>query len=75
MWKAIGEAHGWEHPGAPAIKWLWKEKSAEAVLEIFTDARIRYISTRRALPEERLRDEMAGSGVEGEEGRPGPPNM
>ena len=75
MWKAIGKARGWKHPKAPAIKWLWRKKSPEAVLEILRDTRIGCISTRRVLLEERLGDEMAGSGDEGEEGGPGPPNM
>ena len=38
-------------------------------------AYIGYISTRRVRPEERLGDETSGSGDEGEEGRPPPPNM
>ena len=35
LWKGIGKAHGWGHPRAPAGKWLWKEKSTEAVLFCF----------------------------------------
>ena len=30
LWKDIGKAHGWKHPRAPSVKWLWKEKSTEA---------------------------------------------
>ena len=33
------------------------------------------MSTRREPPEERLGEEMASSGDEGDEGGPGPPNM
>ena len=47
----------------------------EAVLEMLRDARIGCISTRRVLQEERLGDEVSGSGGEGEEGGTGPPNM
>ena len=57
------------------MKWLSKEKSTEADLEMLGDTRIGCISTRRVLPVERLGDEMAGSGDEGEEGGPPPPNM
>ena len=64
-----------EHDGASAgaMKWLWKEKSAEAVLEVLRDTRIGRISTRRVLREGRLGDEMAGSGDGGKEGGTGPP--
>ena len=32
LWRDIGKAHGWKHPRAPSGKWLWKEKSTDAVL-------------------------------------------
>ena len=51
------------------MKWLWKEESPE----MLRDTRIGCISTRRVLLVERLGDEMAGSGDEGEEGGPPPP--
>ena len=47
---------------------MWKEKSTEAVLKMLRDTRIGCISTRRVPPGERLGEEMAGSGDEGEEG-------
>ena len=57
------------------MKWLWKEKSTEAVLEVLEDTRIECISTSLVRPGERLGDEMADSGGEGEEGGLRPPNM
>ena len=75
MWRAIGKALGWTHPRAPAMKWLWKEKPTEAVLEVLRDTRIGCISTRQVRPEERLEDEMAGSGNEGDERGRGSPDM
>ena len=74
MWKAIGKAHGWKHPRAPAIKWLWKERSTEAVL-VIRETRIGCISTRRVFPEESLDRGTEGLGDEGEEGGPGSPEL
>ena len=74
MRRTIGKANRWMHPRAPAIKWLWKEKSTEAVLGVLRDTRIGCINTRRALPRKRLGDEMSRSGGEGKKG-PAPPNM
>ena len=62
VWRAIGRAHGWKQPRAPAIKWLWKEKPTGAILEVLRDTRTGCINSRRFLPEERLGDEVAGSG-------------
>ena len=72
MWKSIGEAHGWKRPRAPAVKWLWKKKSTEAVLEMLRDTRLGRVSTRRTLPGETIRDEEVGSGDQEEEGGPAP---
>ena len=33
LWKEIGKACGWKHPKAPSVKWLWREKATEAVLD------------------------------------------
>ena len=68
MRRTIGKANRWLHPRAPAIKWLWKEKSTEVVLGVLRDTRIGCISTRRVLPGGRLGDEMSGSGGEGKKG-------
>ena len=57
-------------------KWLWKEKSTEAVL-VFLKTRVGCVSTRRKLPEEGKESlyEEAGVGVAEEEGGPGPPGV
>ena len=73
MWKSIGKAHGWKHPKSPSIKWLWKERSTEAVLKMLGETRIGCISTRRAFPVESDMEGPGGTGDEGEEGGPGPP--
>ena len=57
------------------MKWLWKEKPTEAVLEVLRDTRIGCTDTRRVRREGRLGDEMAGAGDEGEEGGPDPSDM
>ena len=70
LWKDIGKAQEWRHPRAPSVRWLWREKSTEAVLDFLANTRVGCIRSRRVVPEEATR---AGSGDEGEEGGPGPP--
>ena len=75
-WKDVGRAHGWKHSRAPSVKWLWREKSTEAVLVFLRSIRVECISTTRKLPEERCEEgHEAGAGGEGEEGGPGPPDL
>ena len=59
----------------PSVRWLWREKSTEAVLVLST--RVGCISTRRKPPEERGEGwhEEAGAGDVGDEGGPGPPDV
>ena len=33
LWKRIGKDCRWEHPRAPALRWLWKKDATGAVLE------------------------------------------
>ena len=40
LWKEIGKVHEWKHPRAPSGKWLWKEKSTEAVLVFLKSTRV-----------------------------------
>ena len=74
---SIGKAHGLKHPRVPSVRWLWKEESAEAVLDFLRGTRVGCISTRGCLLEERYEGgcEEAGAGDEGEEGGPGSPAM
>ena len=69
---SCGRAHGWKHPRAPSGKWLWKEKSTEAVLAYLGSARVGCISAGRRPPEDVDAD---GAEDGGEEGGPGPPNV
>ena len=73
----IGKGHGWKHPRAPSVKWLRRENFTDAVLAFLRSTRVGCISIRRRLPGEREegRCEVAGSGDEGEEGGPGPPDV
>lgn len=75
LWKDIytGKAYEWKHPRAPSVRWLWKEKSTEVVLGFLGSTRVECISTGRTIPEER--NCGAGSGGEGKEDGPGPPEM
>ena len=63
-----------ETPKSPSGKWLWREKSTEALLAFLGSTRVGCISTRRKPPEERNEGwhEEAGAGDEGGEGGPGP---
>ena len=52
LWKDIGKAQEWKHPRAPSGKWLWKEKSTEAVLAFLRDIRVGCVRAERRLPED-----------------------
>ena len=58
-----------EAPQGPSGKWLWKERSTEAVLAFLGSTGVGCISARRTPPEV----DGADWGDEGEEGGPGPP--
>ena len=66
LWEGIGKAQEWKHPRAPSGKWLWKEKSTEAVLAFLRDTRVGCVRVERRLPEDA--GVRTGSGDEGEEG-------
>ena len=72
LWRRIGKEFHWEHPRAPALRWLWKEEAKEAVIELLQDTGVGCrVSSRRALvDEDRGREEGTGQG--GEEVGPGP---
>ena len=73
LWKDIGKAQEWKYPRAPSGKWLWKEKSTEAVLAFLRDTRVGCVRAERKLSEDSWA--RTGSGDEGEEGGPGPPGQ
>ena len=39
LWKRTGEDCHWEHPRAPSVRRLWKDKATEAVLKYLEDTR------------------------------------
>ena len=73
LWERIGKVCKWQHPRAPSVRWLWKEKATEAVLEFPEDTRVgcRVSSGRARVDGDRDVEEVPGS--EGEKARPGPP--
>ena len=75
LWKRVGKDCGWEHPRAPALRWLWKDDDAGAVVEFLEGTRV---GSRASAEMARLRiDEDRGNevalGQEGEEDGPAPP--
>ena len=38
-WLRIGKDCGWEHPRAPALRWLWKDDAVGAVVEFLESTR------------------------------------
>ena len=69
----VGKDCGWEHPRAPAVRWLWDERTAGAVLGFLEDTRVGCRTSARVVfgPQEQ---EWEGEGEsecqesEGEEG-------
>ena len=72
LWSDIGKAHGWKHPRAPPVRWLWREKSTGAVLDFLGSTRVGCIRVRSTVPEEAARADLSAGGGGGE-GGPGPP--
>ena len=74
LWKRVGKDCGWEHPRAPALRWLWKGDVIGAVLEFLEGARVGNRASaemaRLRMDEDREDDEALGQ--ESEDG-PGPP--
>ena len=71
----MGRDCRWEHPGAPALRWLWKEEAIGAVVEFRGGTRAGFrasAETARARMDED-RDEEVVWGSEGSEGGPGLP--
>ena len=66
---------GWEHPRAPALRWLWKDDAVGAVVDFLESTRVggrASVEMVRARVGE-VRGSEAAWGSEGEEGGPGPP--
>ena len=75
LWKRIGRDCGWEHPRAPAQRWLWERDATGAVLEFLENTRVGCRASAEAARARVDEDRDAGFvwGSEGEEGGPGPP--
>ena len=75
LWRRLGKDCGWDHPRAPALRWLWKDDAVGAVLEFLENTRVgsrasaAMAGARR--DEDREGDEVPGQ--ESEEDGPGPP--
>ena len=37
LWRGSSKDCGWEHPRAPAVRWLWEESAIRAVLEFLEE--------------------------------------
>ena len=35
LWQRVGKDCGWEHPRAPALRWLWKGDAVGVVVEFW----------------------------------------
>lgn len=73
LWRRTGKDCHWEHPRAPAVRWLWKEEATEAVLEDLEDTRVGCRMSSEIAMVDEGRDEQEVPGSEGEEAGPGPP--
>ena len=75
LWRRIGKDCGWEHPRAPALRWLWKDDAVGAVVEFLESTRVgSRASAERARG--RVDEDSDGEetlGQESEEDGPGPP--
>ena len=75
LWRRIGKDCGWEHPRAPALRWLWKGDAVGAVVEFLGGTRVGSRASagvaRARVDEDRDGEEALGQ--ESEEDGPGPP--
>ena len=75
LWQRIGKDCGWEHPRAPALRWLWKDDAIGAVVEFLEGTRVGSRASaemaRAGMDEDRDGEEVLGQ--ESEEDGPGPP--
>ena len=75
LWRRIGEDCHWEHPRAPALRWLWEEEATGAVLEFLGSTQVgcREPAEIARLRVDKDRGEEDAWGSEGSEDGPGPP--
>ena len=75
LWRRVGKDCGWEHPRAPALRWLWKDDAVGAVVEFLEGTRVgsRASAERVRARVDEDRDGEEALEQEGEEDGPGPP--
>ena len=75
LWRRIGKDCGWEHPRAPALRWLWKDDAVGAVVGFLESTRVgsRASAERARARVDEDRDGEEALGQESEEDGPGPP--
>ena len=75
LWRRVGKDCGWEHPRAPALRWLWKDDAVGAVVGFLESTRVGSRASAEAararMDEDRVGEEAPGQ--ESEEDGPGPP--
>ena len=75
LWRRVGKDCGWEHPRAPALRWLWKGDAVGAMVEFLEDtgvgSRTSAELARARVDEDRDGEEVPGQESEGD--GPGPP--
>ena len=71
----MGKDCEWEHPRAPALRWLWNDDAVGAVVEFLENTRVGSRASaelaRARVDEDRDGEEIPGQ--ESKEDRPGPP--
>ena len=75
LWQRVGKGCGWEHPRAPALRWLCEDDAVGAVVEFLENTRLGSRASaemaRARVDEDRDGEEIPGQ--ESEEDGPGPP--
>ena len=75
LWQRIGKDCGWEHPRAPALRWLWRDGAVGAMVEFLentrVESRVSAEMARARIDEDREGDEVLGQESE-EEGQARP---
>ena len=75
LWQRVGKDCGWEHPRAPALRWLWKDDAVGAVVEFLESTKVGSRASVE-LARARVGEDRDGEGVPGQESEedgPGPP--
>ena len=66
LWQRVGKDCGWEHPRAPALRWLWKDDAVGAVVEFLESTKVGSRASVE-LARARVGEDRDGEGVPGQE--------